>query len=129
RPDRAADRAEAARAKVLARAAMADIIDADQAQAALTEPVPGLRRPLPALAPHLADRARADDPAARLIRLTVNRSLQRALETLAADAVAGRAEELQVAIVVADHTSGEILASVGSAAFQADARQGFVDMT
>jgi penicillin-binding protein 1C len=129
RPDRAADRAEDARAKVLARAAKAGIIDADQANGALTEPVPGLRKPVPALAPHLADRARAADPNARLIRLTVKRSLQRALETLATEAVAGKAEELQVAIVVADHLSGEILASVGSAAFQADARQGFVDMT
>ena len=129
RPDRAADRAEAARAKVLARAARAAIIDADQAEGALTEPVPGLRKPVPALAPHLADRARMADPTTRLIRLTVKRSLQRALETLAIEAVAGRGEELQVAIVVADHTSGEIIASVGSAAFQADARQGFVDMT
>ncbi len=129
RPDRAADRAEAARARVLARAAQGGIIGADQANAALTEPVPGLRKPVPALAPHLADRARRTDPTARLIRLTVKRSLQRALETLAREAVAGRGEDLQVAIVVADHLSGEILASVGSAAFQADARQGFVDMT
>ncbi len=129
RPDRAADRAEAARAKVLARAAKAGIIEEDQAKAALTEPVPGLRKPVPALAPHLADRARSADPTADLIRLTVKRSLQRALETLATEAVAGKAEELQVAIIVADHASGEILASVGSAAFQADARQGFVDMT
>ena len=129
RPDRAADRAEAARAKVLARAVRAGIIEADQAQAALTEPVPALRKPVPALAPHLADRARAADPGAKSIRLTLERPLQRALETLATEAVAGRGEELQVAIVVADHRSGEILASVGSAAFQADARQGFVDMT
>ena len=36
---------------------------------------------------------------------------------------------LQVAIMVADHRTGEILASVGSAAYEADRRQGFVDMT
>ncbi len=129
RPDRSADRAEGARDRVLARAVGAGIIDADQARAARTETVPGLRKPFPAIAPHLADRARTQDPAAKLYRLTIDRSLQMSLETLAREAVAGRGEELQVAIVVADHRSGEILASVGSAAFQADARQGFVDMT
>ena len=129
RPDRAADRAEAARDRVLARAVGAGIIDADQARAAMTEAVPGLRQPFPALAPHLADRARRESPNQTVTRLTISRSLQSSLEALAREAVAGRGEEVQVAIVVADHRSGEILASVGSAAFQADARQGFVDMT
>jgi penicillin-binding protein 1C len=36
---------------------------------------------------------------------------------------------VQIAIVVADHASGEILASVGSAGLVDDRRQGFVDMT
>ena len=35
----------------------------------------------------------------------------------------------RVALVVADHRSGEILASVGSAGFLDDGRQGFVDMS
>jgi penicillin-binding protein 1C len=105
------------------------VIDADAAEAALQEKVPGLRKPFPALAPHLADRARADDPSAGRLALTIDRSLQRKLETLALEAVEGRGDTLQVAIVVADHASGEILASVGSAGFQADARQGFIDMT
>ncbi len=129
RPDRAADRAEAARNRVLARAVGEGVIDADEAEAALQEEVPGLRKPFPALAPHLADRARAENPGAGRHDLTINRSLQRKLELLAVAAVEGRGEQLQVAIVVANHASGEILASVGSAGFQADARQGFVDMT
>ncbi len=129
RPDRAADRAEAARNRVLARAVREGVIEEDEAEAALRERVPGIRKPFPALAPHLADRARAANPLAGHLDLTIDRSLQRKLETLAADAVEGRGAELQVAIVVADHASGEILASVGSAGFQADARQGFVDMT
>ena len=61
--------------------------------------------------------------------MTLDKTLQTKLERLAADVVAGRGERLQVAIVVADHASGEMLASVGSAAFQADRRAGFVDMT
>ncbi|MDP3198172.1 penicillin-binding protein 1C [Tabrizicola sp.] len=129
RPDRAADRAEAARNRVLARAVGEGVIDADEAEAARREVVPGLRKPFPALAPHLADRAKAGLPTALTHRLTIDGKLQKKLETLALDAVADRGEQLQVAILVADHGSGEILASVGSAGYQADLRQGFVDMT
>ena len=129
RPDRAPDRAEAARDRVLARAEGAGLIDPDEAAAARTEPVPAHRRPFPALAPHLADRVRAADPVSRRHVLTIDGALQSSLETLAAEAVADQGDRLQIAIVVADHRSGEVLASVGSAAYQADARQGFVDMT
>ena len=129
RPDRHAVSAEAARARVLARAQGAGLIDADQARAARTEAVPATRRPFPALAPHLADRVRTADPTARRLQLTVDAGLQARIEQLAAQAVAAQGARLQIAIVVADHRSGEVLASVGSAAYQADARQGFVDMT
>jgi penicillin-binding protein 1C len=129
RPDRAADRAEAARNRVLQRAVQEGVIDAEAAEAALREEVPGLRKPFPALAPHLADRARQEEPQALAHRLTIDGKLQRKLETLSQEALAGRGEQLQIAILVADHTSGEILASVGSAGYQADLRQGFVDMT
>ncbi len=129
RPDRAANRAEAARNRVLARAVGEGVIDAEEAEAARREAVPGLRKPFPALAPHLADRARADLPTALSHRLTIDGELQKKLEALALEAVEGRGERLQVAILVADHASGEILASVGSAGYRADLRQGFVDMT
>ena len=129
RPDRAADRAESARNRVLARAVAEGVIDADEAEAALREEVPGIRKPFPALAPHMADRARAEEPQAVAHRLTIDGDLQKKLETLALEAVEGKGERLQVAILVADHASGEILASVGSAGYQADLRQGFVDMT
>jgi penicillin-binding protein 1C len=128
RPDRSVERATDARDRVLSRALRDGLIDADQMQAARTEVVPGLRRPFPALAPHMSDRALAEDPGQRH-RLTLDKTLQTALETLAADVVAGQGERLQVALVVADHRSGQILASVGSAGFRADARAGFVDMT
>lgn len=129
RPDRAADRAEAARDRVLARAVRFHLIDEDEATAALSEHVPGTRQPFPAYAPHLADRARAEDPARATQDLTIDLDLQKKLEKLALQSVQGRGDQLQIAIVVADHASGEILASVGSAAFTADARQGYVDMT
>ncbi|NPD14484.1 penicillin-binding protein 1C [Xinfangfangia sp. D13-10-4-6] len=129
RPDRAADRAEAARDRVLSRAVRFGLIEPEEAQAALTEKVPGLRKPFPAFAPHLADRARAANPAIGSHRLTLDLDLQKRLETLAAQVVEARGAQIQIAILVADHRSGEILASVGSAGFQDDGRQGFVDMT
>ncbi len=129
RPDRHPEVAEAARARVLDRAVGAGIIDADQAQAARTEAVPHQRRAFPALAPHLADRVLAEAPQVGVHRLAIDATLQRQLEALARDIVASHGERLQVAMVVADHQSGEILASVGSSAYQADARQGFIDMT
>jgi penicillin-binding protein 1C len=129
RPDRSPDRAEAARARVLARVEAAGVIDPEEVAGALAEPVPTARRPFPALAPHLADRLRIADPALRRHLTTLDAGLQGRLEALAWEAVAGRGDQLQVAIVVADHQSGEVLASVGSAGYQADARQGFVDMT
>lgn len=128
RPDRSVVRATDARDRVLARAAGDGLIDADQAAAARTEVVPSLRRPFPALAPHMSDRALSEEATQRH-QLTLSRSLQISIEKLAAEVVEGQGERLQVAIVVADHQSGEVLASVGSAAFQADARAGFMDMT
>ena len=57
-------------------------------------------------------------------RLTIDRDLQASLEALAADRVAALGPKLSVAIVVADHMSGAILASVGSAGlFEEGARR------
>ncbi len=130
RPDRAPDASERARDRVLSRMQNAGVLDAAAALAARSEPVPTARRPFPALAPHLADRARAEAPERLRHDLTLDASLQRALERLAAEAVRAQPEGVSVALVVADHQSGEILASVGSAGYADVAgRQGFVDMT
>jgi penicillin-binding protein 1C len=129
RPDRHAETARKARDRVLARAERDGLINPDQAAAARSEPVPVARRPFPALAPHLADRLHGQHPEAARVTLTVDIGLQKALERLAVDTVALQGDRLQVAIVVADHLTGEVLASVGSAAYREDARQGFVDMT
>ncbi|HHL21969.1 MAG TPA: penicillin-binding protein 1C, partial [Aliiroseovarius sp.] len=129
RPDRAPKAARAARDKVLARAFAAGVIDAGSYRAALREPVPTRRLALPALAPHLADRAVAERPEARRHDLTVDAPLQAQLEALAARAAADHDARLSVAMVVLDHQSGEILASVGAPGYGNDARQSFVDMT
>lgn len=129
RPDRAANTAGAARRRVLAQAVADGLLGADQAQAALREPVPTARRPFAQLAPHLADRVRAASPGLGRHVLTLDARLQTRIESLAHEAIAGHGARLQVAIIVADHRSGEVLASVGSVAYRADLRQGFVDMT
>jgi len=129
RPDRSVAHATNARDRVLARALRDGLIDSDQFNAARSEVVPALRRPFPALAPHMSDRILAEEPEKIRHQLTLDKTLQTKLERLAADVVAGHGDKLQVAIVVADHANGEVLASVGSAAFRADARAGFVDMT
>jgi penicillin-binding protein 1C len=129
RPDRDPKAAQAARDRVLARMEKAGVIDHDTAVAALREPVPTARKDFPSYAPHLADRALADDPVANLHHLTISLDVQKALETLASQAVAKAGDRLSIALVVADATTGEIVASVGSAGFENSDRAGFVDMT
>lgn len=129
RPDRAPDHAEAPRDRVLARAVQSGYIDADEAEAARSEKIPTQRKPFPAFAPHLADRARQAAPQTGEHWLTIDLDLQKRLELLAAQTVEAYGARMQIAIVAADHRSGEILALVGSAGFVDDGRQGFVDMT
>lgn len=130
RPDLYTAAAQKARARVLARAEVSGVLSGEDVTAALTEPVPQSRRMFPALAPHLADRARQDMADAPSHQLTVDAGLQTSLETLAQGALLGLGERLSIALMVADHQTGEVLASVGSAGFAAtDQRQGFIDMT
>ena len=129
RPDRAPKAARVARDRVLARLARQGVLSAEAAQAATSEPVPVARIAFPAMAPHLADRARAMDPTAVRHDVTLDGALQGKLETLASDALRGLGARLSIAILVADHRTGAVLASVGSAGLAEDTRQGFVDMT
>lgn len=129
RPDRDPAAARAARDRVLARMARDGILTGAEATAARREAAPTGRHGFPALAAHLAERVVAQDPGAGLHRLTLDAGLQAGLEALATDAARAGGDRMQVAILVADHRTGEVLAQVGSAAYRADARQGFVDMT
>jgi penicillin-binding protein 1C len=129
RPDRQPEAARLARERVLARMIGDGILDVDQAQAALTEAIPTRRRDFPALAPHLAERVLRADPLAIRHETTIDARLQRALEGLGARAVEAQGDRLSVAILVADHRTGEILASVGAAEWTDERREGYVDMT
>lgn len=133
RPDVRPGAARAARDRVLARVSRVErgaVLAASDARAALLDPVPDKRRAFARLAPHLAERARGQAPERLVHHLTIDAGLQRALEQLAPDALRQHDPRLSLAIVLADHRSGDILASVGSAVYGDGAgRQGFVDMT
>ncbi len=128
RPDRDPAAARRARDRVLARALAAGILDAETVAAAQREPVPRQRLPFPLLAPHATQRARLAHPERPVQRLTLASDLQARLETLAAERGRLLGEKLSLALLVADHPSGEILAAVGSPGLEA-AREGFIDMT
>lgn len=130
RPDRYPRNAVAARARVLQVAYQEGVLSRDDMETALLEAVPNKRRMFPALAPHLADRAVAVAPGKAWHQLTVSRGLQMALEQVAQREAHRLGRRLSVAILVANHHTGEIVASVGSAGFDAAAgRHGFIDMT
>lgn len=129
RPDRHPRAAEAARARVLRRVEAAGVFDAEDVAAALTEAVPAARRPFPMLAAHAAARAVAHAPGTRVHQLTIDGRIQRDLEGLAAERARAVDPAVSVAILVADHRRGAILASVGSSGLFDERRDGFIDMT
>ena len=119
RPDRHPAQARAARDRVLAR------LD----QLPSETPVLALMRPVPQLAPHLADGLRAADPDARRFDTTLSRSLQMQVTALARTHVARLPTGVSAAVVVADHQTGAVLARLGAPAYSDAARTlGFVDM-
>lgn len=128
RLDRFPQAAERARNRVLARAVVAGAITKAEAEKAKSERVPLARIAFPQLAPHLTETEVAAHPDQSVIKLTLDAKLQASLEKLAIDQAHLQGEKLSAAIVVADHTTGEILAHVGSAGYMDATRQGAVDM-
>lgn len=128
RPDRNLDAALGARDMVLDR--VAHVLDTDAVFAAKSEPVSPQKHEFPLLAAHLADRMKRENPLQRAHQTTLDKHIQTALEDLASRSVLGRQDRLSVAILVADHQTGQVIASVGSGGYDAaDQRQGFIDMT
>lgn len=128
RPDRSPEAARVARDRVLDRAVEAGVLDEEEAEAARGESVPSVRRAMPMIAPHLTRQVVSANPQALEQRLTLDRNLQQSLEALLASKVRGGNSRLSAAALVADHTTGEILAWVGSPGLEEESRQGHVDM-
>ncbi len=129
RPDRDPEAARRARDRILARALTLGLIDTETATAARRDPVPRHRHPLPLLAPHLTERLARAHPGLAELRLTLDAGLQSRMQSLATERASALDPRVSVAILVADHQSGEVLASVGSASLLDSNRAGFVDMT
>lgn len=128
RPDRHWDAARRARDRVLDRAVAAGVVKAAEAERARTEAVPRLRRPFPMLAPHLTHAEAGAAARTRVHHLTLDRTLQQGLETLAREHTEQQGKKLSAAILVADHQTGEILAHVGAADYLDQDRFGSIDM-
>ena len=129
RPDRFPAGAKAARDRVLKSAAVAGVLAPDDAGSAMSEPLRTMRRAIPFLAPHESRAVVAAAPGKPVHRLTIDKDLQAAVEQLARSRAARLAGKVSLAVLVADHQSGEILASVGSPDLLDEARLGHVDMT
>jgi len=129
RLDRYPQAARAARDRVLDRMVEEGHVSKEDAAQAKAAPVPGLRKPMPILAPHSSDQAIATVKDAPTIKLTLDSSLQKVLELLARDRAIALGPNISVGIIVVDNASGDVLARVGSAGYFDDSRAGQVDMT
>jgi penicillin-binding protein 1C len=124
-PDRHAEAARVARDDVLRRRGAAMLSPEDQALA-LAAPLPSVRLPMPALAPHLGrELARGG---ASPIRSSLDAGLQRASERLATEALVRLPERASVALMIADLRTRETRALVGGV-FGAESRAGALDLT
>lgn len=129
RPDRYPEAARRASLRVLQRAADNDLIDRREVRRVADLRFSAARRPLPALAAHLAERARTGDPQSRRHQTRLLRDVQAGLESVAAEAAERLGERLSVAIVMADGRDGSIVAQIGSAGFFDGRRAGWIDMS
>ncbi len=130
RPDRYPETARNARNRVLERLAAQGVLPEDQAAQAIDADLPARMQSFPLLAAHLADRMRNEHPDIPRHDLTIDARVQLALEPLVAETAQQVGGRISAALLVADHGTGEIIASVGSPAYSADQqRLGFIDMT
>ncbi|MDO9412427.1 MAG: penicillin-binding protein 1C [Pseudolabrys sp.] len=129
RPDRHAERAQAARDRVLDRAVAQAVVPRDEIARAKDEVVPQARKPLPTFAPHSSDRIVSLEPNTRIHKLTLDAPLQGKLETLARERALALGPEISVAMIAVDNATGEVRARVASSDYFDKRRAGQVDMT
>lgn len=129
RPDLHPDRARRARDRVITRMEDLGILTPGEARRGRAEPIPTRRQAMPMLAAHAADRLRAAEPGSKRLRLTIDKALQERLETYARAKAGTMQAPISLALLVADHKTGEILAALGSPDIFDAERQGYVDLT
>src|SRR4029077_13037418 len=129
RPDRFPAAAKRARDRVLDRITGRGLYSPSEIAHAKQEPVPTERKTMTLLAPHAADEAYVASPKERVLRLTIDAGLQKALEKLAHERARSLGPDLSVAIVVIDNATGEVLGRVASPDYFDFRRAGQVDLT
>ena len=129
RPDRNIDAAKTARAKVLNRMAVAQVIGDGEAERAEHFLIPSRRMQLPAFSAHLAEAALRKEPNKIRHETTLRREIQQGLEAVARDATAGLGPKVSIAMVLADSRTGALVGEVGSADYFDRSRSGWIDMS
>jgi penicillin-binding protein 1C len=129
RLDRYPEAARLARDRVLDRMVEDGRVSQEDAVAAKAVPVPRMRKAIPILAPHSADRAVSIIKNTPIISLTLDSGLQKTLEALAHDRAIALGPNISIGIIAVDNESGDVLARVGSPNYFDDHRAGQVDMT
>ncbi|MCR9139807.1 MAG: penicillin-binding protein 1C [Alphaproteobacteria bacterium] len=129
RPDRFADIARSASLRVLERAVAGGLVEAGEVERVAGLDFEAERRAMPALAAHLAERARQKEPDALRHKTRLKRSIQAGLEDVARDAAKRLNGRVSIALVMADSRDGTILAQVGSPNYFDGRRAGWLDMS
>lgn len=127
RPDRDPEAARRARDRVLDRLEAMGLLSAERARAARSAPVPTRRRDMPLLAAHAAAWLRDLAPDARVIRTTLDRSLQEGVERVLRRSVDELPPPIEIAAIIVDRHSGAVRAYAGSAGYLDRARTGMID--
>jgi len=129
RLDRFPDTALAARDRVLTRMIANGSVSPDDVDHARLEQVPRMRKAMPLLAPHATDQAVSALKGTSAIKLTLDATIQKNLEALARDRLAGFGSNVSIAILAVDNATGDVLAHVGSPDYFDAKRAGQVDLT
>jgi penicillin-binding protein 1C len=112
RPDRHANAALRGRDKVLNRMADEGVISRGDAAIAMKEGVPFARQPMPLNAPHLAQRLVLNDKSPRIVT-TLDAGIQAAAERLAKQERAYFDDGADIALVVVENRTRDVVAYVG----------------
>jgi penicillin-binding protein 1C len=124
RPDRHPAIAKAARDRVIATLAERGHITSQEAQEAMQEPIPARRQRFPFHAPHLAqDLLTRNGTAAPVITTTVDAKVQQKLEDLGHRERAYFDDDANIAVVVVENASRNVVAYMGGANFWSHAGQ------
>ncbi len=128
RPDRRVRTATRARNAILKNALDLGIISKEMYGVNIALSVPTKRHAMPFLAPHLARRLGSAQNA-HVLKTTIDASLQSKLQSHAQLALQDMPEAANIAILVVDAPTGEVLSHMASADFFNSTRSGQIDLT